>query len=45
MLVVNYKLLPKQLHPPIWRTIVMIFFVIFYGFFVYMAYGKVFKLI
>jgi hypothetical protein len=45
ILVVNYKHLPKELHPPIWRAIVMIGFVIFYGFFVVMAYGKVFKLI
>ena len=45
ILVVNYKHLPKELHPPIWRAIVMIGFVIFYGFFVFMAYGKVFKLL
>jgi hypothetical protein len=45
ILVVNYKHLPKELHPPIWRAIVLIGFVIFYGFFVVMAYGKVLKLI
>jgi len=45
ILVVNYKHLPKELHPPIWRVIVMIGFVIFYGFFVIMSYGKVLKLI
>jgi hypothetical protein len=45
ILVVNFKHLPKELHPPIWRVIVMVGFVIFYGFFVVMAYGKVFKLL
>jgi hypothetical protein len=45
ILVVNYKHLPKELHPPIWRVIVLIGFVVFYGFFVVMAYGKVLKLL
>jgi hypothetical protein len=41
ILVINYKHLPKEVHPPIWRAIVLIGFVIFYGWFVIMAYGKV----
>ena len=45
ILVVNYKHLPKEVQPPIWRAIVLIGFVVFYGFFVVMAYGKVLKLI
>jgi len=45
ILVVNYKHLPKELHLPIWWAIVMIGFLIFYGFFVVMAYGKVLKLL
>jgi len=39
-LVVNHKFLPKQLRPPIWRTIVIIACVLFYAFFVIALVGK-----
>jgi hypothetical protein len=45
ILVVNYKHLPKEVRPPIWRAIVLIGFVVFYGVFVVLAYGRVMKLL
>jgi hypothetical protein len=37
---VNNKLLPKPLRPPVWRSIVMILMMIFYGFFVLALVGQ-----
>lgn len=39
ILVVNYKFLPKELHPPIWRTIVIIAMMVFYAFFLIAVVG------
>ncbi len=36
LLYVNMKFLPKELRPPIWRRVALIFMSIFYGFFVYL---------
>jgi hypothetical protein len=40
ILVVNHKFLPKELRPPLWRTIMLIAFVLFYGFFVIAMVGR-----
>ena len=40
IIVVNYKFLPKQLHPPLWRTLLVAFCAIFYAFFVLALVGK-----
>jgi hypothetical protein len=36
ILYINTKLLPKELQPPLWRRLALIFMAIFYGFFVYL---------
>ncbi len=36
ILYINTKLLPKELQPPVWRRVALIFMAIFYGFFVYL---------
>ena len=36
ILYINVKFLPKELQPPLWRRIALIFMAIFYGFFVYL---------
>ena len=36
ILYINMKFLPKELRPPLWRRIALIFMAIFYGFFVYL---------
>jgi hypothetical protein len=36
ILYVNRKFLPKELQPPIWRCIALVFMALFYGFFVYL---------
>ena len=33
---INTKLLPKELQPPLWRRITLVFMAVFYGFFVYL---------
>jgi len=40
ILVVNHKFLPKEIRPPLWRTIVLIAFVLFYAFFLIALVGK-----
>ncbi len=40
LIVVNNKFLPKQLRPPMWRNVVLVLMVLFYGFFVYALIGK-----
>ncbi len=35
-LYINMKFLPKELRPPVWRRIALIFMSLFYGFFVYL---------
>jgi hypothetical protein len=36
ILYINTRLLPKELRPPVWRRLTLIFMAIFYGFFVYL---------
>jgi hypothetical protein len=36
ILYINMKFLPKELQPPLWRRLALIFMSIFYGFFVYL---------
>ena len=36
ILYINTKFLPKELQPPLWRRVALIFMAIFYGFFVYL---------
>ena len=36
ILYINMKFLPKELQPPLWRRLALIFMAIFYGFFVYL---------
>ncbi|MGH9880535.1 MAG: Nramp family divalent metal transporter, partial [Pyrinomonadaceae bacterium] len=36
VLYINTKFLPKELRPPLWRRIALVFMSIFYGFFVYL---------
>jgi hypothetical protein len=36
ILYINTKLLPRELQPPLWRRLALIFMAIFYGFFVYL---------
>ncbi|HWP45720.1 MAG TPA: Nramp family divalent metal transporter [Candidatus Limnocylindrales bacterium] len=40
ILLVNRKLLPKELRPPLWREIGVLFCALFYGFFVTMLAGR-----
>jgi hypothetical protein len=40
ILVVNHKFLPKEIRPRLWRTIVLIAFVLFYAFFLIALVGK-----
>jgi hypothetical protein len=40
LLVVNHKFLPKQLRPPLWRSIMLVLMCLFYGFFFIALVGK-----
>ncbi|MEY2831707.1 MAG: hypothetical protein RLZZ574_965 [Cyanobacteriota bacterium] len=42
-LYVNRKFLPLELQPPLWRQIVILFAVAFYGFFFYKAASELFN--